>query len=152
VRAFDDARDVLLAADSGSYSWTVDIKAFPKPLVDDVVCWGTAEEQPPAVEAIAAAEAYGAHRGDPSLVDVDVPASLALTLLGVEDKVLATSPLGPEDLAPAVIGVEDGRITTVSVNGSAVARRLEDDDVPVEADIRSHADLASTEIVIGPDC
>lgn len=151
VAAFDDARGALLGGSAGGYEWTVSIKAFPKPLVDKTVCWD-APDRPPAVEAIADAEAYGAHRGDTSLVDVDIPATIALTLLGVEEDVLARSPLEPEDLAPAVVGVADGRITTVTVNGSAVARRLSDDDVPVDADIRSHADLATAEVVLGKVC
>ncbi|HET7734930.1 MAG TPA: hypothetical protein VFK52_03065 [Nocardioidaceae bacterium] len=160
VKAFDDARDALVAADAGRYDWYVEVKAFPKPLIDDVVCWDDASGDPPppedahpeAVEAIAKAEAYGAFREDASLVDVDIPAALALTLLGVEDKILAKSPLEPEDLAPAVVGVEDGRITTLKVNGAAVARRLSDDDVPVDADLRSHADLAVAHIEFGPAC
>ena len=151
VAAFGEAREALLAAESGGYDWRVSIKAFPTPLVDESVCWDS-PEQPPAVEAVAEAEAYGAHRGDTTLVDVDIPATLALTLLGVEDAVLSRSPLEPEDLAPAVVGVEDGRIVTVTINGPAVARRLSDDDVPVDADLRSHAGLATAEVVLGADC
>ncbi|HSV41046.1 MAG TPA: hypothetical protein VLI04_19955 [Nocardioidaceae bacterium] len=149
VSAFDEARDTLLATDAGGYSWTVRIDAFPKPLVREDVCWDSASGRPPALEALAAAEAYGAHRGDSSLVDVDIPASLALSLLGVESKLLERSPLEPDDFAPVVVGVSDGHIASVSVNGAAVARRLDSDDVPVNADLRSHAQLAVAEVVLG---
>jgi len=152
VKAFNDARDAMLAGDAGGYDWLVKVKAFPKPLVKQTVCWKS-PDQPPLLEALSKAEAYGAHRGDAALVDVDVPASLALALLGVEDEVLAKARLEPDDLAPAVVGVDDGRITTVTVNGSAVAKRLESDEVPVNADIRSHAELATADIVLdGTGC
>ena len=112
------------------------------PLVQETDCW-TSTETPAAISAIGEAEAYGPHRGDDSQVDVDIPAAMALQLLGVDEATLRRSNVTEADFAPAIVELSEGRISGLMVNGAAVARRLDSDGVAIDSQLQAHAELTT---------